>query len=578
MENQRVGVYVCWCGSNIAKMVDVEAVAEEIDKIPEVIVSKDYKYMCSDPGQAMIIEDIKKHKLNRVVVSACSPRIHELTFRKALQNAGLNPYMFEMANIREHVSWVHTDRARATAKAIALVKGAVHRVVYHDALDSRTVKINEATLVIGGGMSGMSAALEIAKAGHKVFIVDRDKELGGNLKGLDLTYPYFYSAQDVLKIMKARLSKHKQVELLLNTEIKEIYGYVGNFQGQMIGKDGKEFEIEFGNIIVATGLKYFDPSGIPNYQYGKLPDVYTSIEFEAMLKKGKILKKNGEEPKNIALVHCVGSRNTNYHEYCSRVCCMKALKFENQIRSALPNSNIYDLYADMRAFGKACEELYASTSKKNVMFLMFDQQDGMPTIKKAGEGDDCEMLIEVDEKLSGENIEVPADMVILMVGKEAREDAKELSHKVGVSMCGNAFFIEKHPKLDPVATTTDGVYIIGNCQAPKNIAESVVQAAAAAARVLSVITQGEVSVEVTTASVDEDTCCGCQTCVKVCPYTAITFDEEKKVSVVNEILCKGCGTCGSACPSGSIRSRHFTDEQIYSQIEGLMSLNVQEVA
>ena len=258
---------------------------------------------------------------------------------------------------------------------------------------------------------------------------------------------------------------------------------------------------------------------------------------------------------------------------------MTALKYSNQISSALPNSNIYQAYADMRAFGKGCEELYTKTSRKNVIFLMFDQKKGMPTIKKASLKDNFEMLIEMDEKLSGESVEVPADLVILMVGVEKQEKAKEIGQTVGISLCGNSFYIEKHPKLDPVATTTDGVYVVGSCQSPKDIPDSISQANAAAARILATINKGSVTVEVTTAEVNEDMCCGCQTCISVCPYTAISFDEEKKVSIVNEVLCKGCGTCGSACPTGAIKSKHFTDQQILSQIEGLMfkSFELQEV-
>ncbi len=573
MEEVRIGVYVCWCGSNIAKMVDVEEVSREVEKLPGVVIAKDYKYMCSDPGQDLIIQDIKKHNLNRVVVSACSPRIHELTFRKALENAGLNQYMFEMANIREHVSWVHTDRAEATKKAKTLVAGAINRVKWHESLDKRHVDIDPATLIIGGGISGISAALEIANAGKQVYLVEKADKIGGYVAKLDLTFPHMYSGKDMIQPKIDKVMNHEKIEVFLNSMIDEVFGYVGNFEATVKAKDEKE--IKFGNVIVATGLKPFDPSGIDNYQYGKLPDIITSLELEEMFINGQVTKKDGTIPKNIALIHCVGSRNTNYHEYCSRTCCMSALKYANQLRSALPESNIFNIYADIRAFGKGCEEFYTNTSKKNVMFLMYDQQNDLPKIKKAGTGDNCDMIIEMNEKLSGEAIEVPADMVVLMVGMKAHENAKEIAHAVGISMCGNEFYIERHPKLDPVATTTDGVYIVGTCQSPKDIPDSVTQANAAAARVLATINVAHMEVEVTTAVVNEDVCCGCQTCINVCPYTAISYDEEKNVSVVNEILCKGCGTCGSACPTGAIRSRHFTDEQILSQIEGLMSMQLQ---
>ncbi len=571
MGKSRIGVYVCWCGSNIAKMVDVEAVAEGIARLPNVVISKNYKYMCSDPGQDLIISDIKEQKLDRIVVAACSPRIHELTFRKALSNAGLNPYLFEMANIREQVSWVHTDRDKATAKATDLIRAAVTRVNFHEPLDKRYVKICPATMVVGGGISGMSAALEIADAGKQVFLVERQAGLGGLAANIDLTAPFMISAEGMVNPMINRVKEHPNIALHTDSEIGEVYGYVGNFTCTIKHKKGKEEEVAFGNIIVATGLKTFDPAGIDRYGYKKFPNVVTSVEFEKMLKKGEIVTKEGAIPRHVAIVHCVGSRDKHTHEYCSRTCCMTALKYANMVKTALPDTHVYDLYTDQRAFGKGCEEFYASTSRKNIMFLAFDKDD-LPAIRTAPAGDDCHMLVEMNEILSGEAIQVPADLVVLMVGTEAHTDAKEVSHHVGISMCGNAFFIEKHPKLDPVATTTDGVYIAGTCQGPKDIPDSIAQARAAAARILGTISQGEVEVEVTTASVNEDLCCGCQFCIKVCPYGAISFDEEKGVSRVNEVLCKGCGTCGSACPSGAIRCRHFTDQQIISQIEGLMSM------
>ena len=575
MNDIRTGVYVCWCGTNIAKMVDVEKIAEELASLPNVVLSKNYKYMCSDPGQDMIIKDIKEHKLNRVVVAACSPRIHELTFRKALQNAGLNPYMFEMANIREQVSWVHTDREEATKKAKSLVSAAINKVAFHEPLEKRTVEINPSTLIIGGGIAGISAALEIADSGRKVFLIEKSSELGGNAAKVDLTFPYLSSAKQLIAPLIKRVVNHPEIDLFLNTDIKEIFGYIGNFKTTLSDDKGKDNELEFGNIIVATGLKAFDPSPISQYGYGKLNNVITSLEFEMMLKEGKILTREGTVPKNIAIIHCVGSRNADYHNYCSRVCCMSALKYANQIRSTLPATHIYQLYADMRAFGKGCEEFYAETSRKDVVFMMFDQRKDLPQIN-ANEGNGAGMYIHFYELLSGEDIEVNADIIILMVGMEAQENAKEIAHAVGISMCGNEFYMEKHPKLDPVATTTDGVFIVGACQSPKDIPDSVSQAKAAAARILGTINRKTVEVEVTTAVVNEDVCCGCQTCVKVCPYTAISYIEDRKVSYVNEILCKGCGTCGSACPSGAIKSRHFTDQQILSQITGLMQMVLEE--
>jgi heterodisulfide reductase subunit A2 len=573
MEEPRIGVYVCWCGTNIAKMVDVEAVTAEVGKLPNVVLAKNYKYMCSDPGQELIIKDIKGHRLNRIVVAACSPRIHELTFRKACEKAGINPYLFEMANIREQDSWVHTDRNEATQKAIDLVIAAIFRVKYHEPLEKRSVSVNPATLVIGGGISGMTAALEIANAGKQVYLVEKTAKLGGHVAKFDLTFPHLSSAGQLIEPIIRRVESHPNIDVFLDTEIRDVSGYIGNFKTTIANHHEETFELTFGNIIAAVGLKPFDPSVIPEYGYGKFPDVVTSLEFEEMLKAGKILTKYGKEPRNVAIIHCVGSRNRDYHEYCSRTCCMAALKYVHQIRAGLPEANIFEIYADMRAYGKGHEEFYALTTHKQIIFLMFDQQTGLPVVREADRKDDCNMIIEMNELLSGMSIEVPVDMVILMVNMEAVDNVKELVRAIGVSLCGNQFFIEKHPKLDPVATTTGGVYIVGTCQGPKDIADSVSQARAAAARILATIAQGIVPVEVTTAMVTERLCCGCQTCVSVCPYSAISFSEEKRSSIVNEVLCKGCGTCGSACPAGAIVSKHFTDRQILSEIEGIMSMS-----
>jgi heterodisulfide reductase subunit A2 len=573
MEEPRIGVYICWCGTNIAKMVDVEAVSAEVGKLPHVVLAKNYKYMCSDPGQELIIKDIKGHRLNRVVVAACSPRIHELTFRKAVEKAGINPYLFEMANIREQDSWVHTDRTEATTKAIDLVVAAIKRVEFHEPLEKRSVKVDPATLIIGGGISGMIAALEIANAGKKVYLIEKTDHLGGHVIKFDLTFPHLSSSKQLIRPIIQRVENHPNIEIFFNTEIRNVTGYIGNFKTNIKANGSGEQELTFGNIIAAVGLKPFDPSKIEEYGYGRFPDVITSMEFEEMLGRGKILTKYGKEPRNIAIIHCVGSRNKKYHEYCSRTCCMVALKFVHQIRAALPSTNIFEVYADMRAYGKGHEEFYALTTHKQIIFLMYDQQEQLPLIHEADRNDDCNMIIEMNEKLSGEAIEVPVDMVILMVNMEAHDNVKEVVHAIGVSLCGNQFFIEKHPKLDPVATTTGGVYIVGTCQGPKDIPDSIAQARAASARILATIASGSVQVEVTTAKVTESLCCGCQTCVKVCPYSAISYNEEKKASEVNEVLCKGCGTCGSACPAGAIISKHFTDLQILSEIEGIMSMS-----
>jgi heterodisulfide reductase subunit A len=565
----RIGVYVCWCGSNIAKMVDVEQVVERMSKVPGVVVARDYKYMCSDPGQELIMKDIAEQRLDRVVVSSCSPRMHETTFRKALLLAGLNPYMLEMANIREHVSWVHEDRQAATAKALALTRAAVERVMFHEELGRREVPVNPATLVIGGGITGLTAATRIAGPKRPVYLVERSSRLGGHVADVQLTWPYMLSSRQLLSPALEEVEQSPDIQVLCESQVEEISGFVGSFNVKVRMPTGIR-EVEVGNIVVATGLRSFNPARMERYGYGKLPNVFTSVEFEKMAREGRIQTREGAAPRSIVLVHCVGSRDDSTHRYCSRTCCQTALKFSNQLRSVLPGAALYHAYADLRAFGKDAEEFYKRTAERDVAFLLYDKLDP-PRVVAARSGDGYPLVMQINERATGEALEVPADMVILMVGMEAREDAGTVAKQVSISMDKEGFFIEKHPKLDPVATTTDGVFIAGACQGPKDIPDCMAQASAAAARVLAAVRKGRVTVEATTAHIDEALCVGCQTCVRVCPYGAVIYLADKRVSLVEEIICKGCGTCASACPAGATRSKHFTDEQILSQIDGLFA-------
>jgi len=578
MNEHKVGVYVCMCGTNIAKMVDTEAVVESVKGLPGVAVAKTYKYMCSNPGQEMIVEDIKAQGLDRVVVAACSPRMHEPTFRKAAQKAGINPYFVEMANIREQCSWVHEDPQVATDKARALTHAAVNRVVWHEPLERRSVDMNPNVLVIGGGVVGMTAALELADGGSRVYLVERQGNLGGNVARVDLTAPFLDSARDMITALVTRTTEHPQIEVLLDSEVLSLEGFVGNFKttvGTLVGAEddggeGVKSEFEIGNVVVATGYKEFDASRVTHYGYGKLPDVITSFEFEQMLKSGSIQTAAGKEPQYVAIIHCVGSRSSEFHTYCSRVCCMTALKYSREVKSALPKSYVSDIYIDMHAFGKGHEDFYRGTSEAKTLFLMYGKND-YPVIRKADAKDDCEMIIEVNEKLSGELIEIPADLVILMVGMEARPDSEDVARLVNISRDKDGWFIESHPKLDPVATTTEGIYIAGACAAPKDIPDSVAQARAAAGRILARTIRGTIDIDAVFAEVDQDKCSGCRVCNELCPYSAINFDEEKKKSEVISALCKACGACVAACPSSAITARHFTDRQIFAQIEGVLA-------
>jgi len=566
------------CGTNIAKIVDVEEVARFASGLPNVALAKSYKYMCSNPGQEMITQDIREHNLNRIVVAACSPNMHERTFRSALRSAGLNQYLFEMANIREQCSWVHTDPVEATEKAKALVHAAVRKVELHEELESVSVDMCPNVLIIGGGIAGMTAALEIADAGNLVHIVEKNDHLGGNLARIDLTAPYLYSARDLLTEKITRTNENKKIHIHLQSKVTDLTGFIGNFKATINSLNGKEtgkkkpVEIEIGNVVVCTGYKEFDASRIVHYGYGKLPNVITSFELEKMIRAGRIETKEGKTPKYVAIIHCVGSRSQEFHTYCSRVCCMTALKYAHEIKSANPECYISDVYIDMHAFGKGHEDFYRRSSEAKTLFLMYEKGD-RPVIHKADPKDGCEMLIEVNEKLSGELIEIPADMVILMVGMEAREDSHEIARTVNISQDKEGWFIESHPKLEPVATTTDGVFIAGTCVAPKDIPDTVAQARAAAARILARIAKERIEVDALYSEVNENLCSGCRLCNTLCPFSAIEFIEEKKQSHIISALCKGCGVCVAACPSSAIKGRHFTDQQVLAQVDGLFGID-----
>ncbi len=654
MEDEvRIGVYICHCGTNIAGTVAIKEVVEFAQKLPSVVIAKDYMYMCSDPGQNMIKEDIKRHGLNRVVVASCSPNLHEHTFRQAVQDAGLNPYLFEMANIREHCSWTTEDPKLATEKAKALVSAAVRRIYYQEPLEAREVPVTPNVLVVGGGIAGIQAALEVANAGHKVYLVEREPSIGGHMAQFDKTFPTLDCASCIFTPLLSAVGQHPNIELMSYSEIDEFSGYIGNFKAKIRKKaryvdekkcngcmvcvekcpwkaasefdegltqrkaiytpfaqavpnvpvidtehcayflkgtcracekfcdvgaidfeqQDKEVEVEVGAVIVATGYDAFDPSAITNYGYGRYENVFTALQFERMCNAsgptgGKIVLKDGSEPKSIAIIHCVGSRDKNYHEYCSRVCCMYSLKYSHLIKEKVEDAEVYQFYIDMRCFGKGYEEFYERLSNEGVKFIR--GKVGEVTDRATTEEEQGKVVVVAEDSLMSAVIRVPVDMVILSTALEPRPDTEAVARLFNISRSADGFFLERHPKLDPVATTTGGTFVVGCAQGPKDIPDAVAQASAAAARALAMISKGKVEIEAATAVIDEELCSGCKICNLLCPYSAISFDEEKKVSTVNEALCKACGVCVAACPSAAITGKHFTTEQIMAEIEGVL--------
>ncbi len=653
-QSPRIGVYVCHCGSNIAGKVDVKDVASFAANLPNVIVSKEYVFMCSEPGQKQIQDDIRQHKLNRIVVAACSPSMHEKTFRKVLVSTGLNPYLLQMANIREQCSWVTEDAAAATEKAKAMVAGAVGRTQLLKPLKKSEVPVAQAIMVVGGGIAGVQAALQCADAGYKVYLVEKEQSIGGHMAMLDKTFPTLDCSACILTPKMVSVGQHPNIELLTYSEVESVGGYVGNIkvkvrrkatgvdyvkcngcgicQEKCPAKADNEFEqnrnkrkaiytmfpqavpnkpvidreacifyqkgkcraceklcpkgainfedqdrfedITVGSVILTTGHKIFDAKKMANFGYGRLPDVYTSLEFERMVNSsgyshGHIKTSAGEVPKAVGIIHCVGSRDKRHLPHCSQICCMYSLKFAHLIREHT-GADVYNFYIDMRCVGKGYEQFYDRMLHEGVHMIRGKVAEVLPQAT-AAPSEKGRLVATVEDTLAGTIRKIPLDMVILANGIQAADDAGKVARTFGVSRDPDGFFMEQHPKLNPFGTTDQCVFIAGTCAGPKDIPHTVSQASAAAAGAITILKQENLSIESITATVHADRCSGCRICNQVCPYEAIKYNEEMKASCVDEGLCRGCGTCVAACPSGAIEGNHFTSEQIMSELEMLLS-------
>ncbi len=661
---ERVGVYVCHCGSNISGTVDVVDVANwAAEKLGRqgVVIAREYKFMCSSLGQEFIEKDIKELGLTRVVVAACSPHLHEKTFRTAAKNAGLNPYLVELASIREQVSWVHSDKAVATAKAKAVVSGAVSRVIENRPLEEIKVPINPNTLVVGGGIAGIQSALEIANAGFHVYMVEREPSIGGHMAQFDKTFPTLDCSACILTPRMVEVGTHPNITLLTWSEVEKVTGFVGSFHvtirkkarcikeelctgcgicqekcpkkvideiyeaglgyrkavctpfAQAVPKypvmdkenctyflkgtckacekfcptgaidfeqQDELLQVDVGNIVLATGYDLFDARRVSNYGYGRLPNVFTSLEFERLSNaagptSGNVVLRDGKTvPKSVGIIHCVGSRDKNFNNYCSVICCMQGLKFAHLVHERT-GATVYNFYIDMRTAYKAYDEFYQRVIEEETLFVRGKVAEVTVAARNAREKG--KLIIQVEDTLAGKQRRIPVDMVILSSGLQPRHDAKEVGKMFGISCSTDGWFTEKHPKLDPMATMTEGVFIAGCAQGPKDIPSSVAQGAAASARVLDKILQKEVSLEPIKASVDQESCSGCKICNGMCPFNAISFIEDDKVSYINPALCQGCGTCVAACPAGAISGTGFSNAQIIAQIDGLMLKNLVDV-
>ena len=660
---QKIGVFVCWCGSNIAATVDVKKVAETLAKEPGVVYAADYQYMCSQSGQELIENAIREYGLTGVVICSCSPRMHEATFRKTVQRAGLNPYLLEVANIREQCSWIHKNREEATEKAVILGRAAIAKVHLNAPLIAGESPVTKRALVIGGGIAGIQTALDIADAGYEVDIVEKEPTIGGKMTQIDKTFPTLDCAACILTPKMVEAAQNEKIRIYSYSEVQSVSGFVGNFRVEIRRKaryvdetkctgcgactekcpqknvpnpfnlnldtrraiaipfpqaipkvayidpqycamlktgkcgvcskvctagaiDYKQqdtvVEENYGAIVVATGFKPISVEKYDEYAYSQSPDVVTSLEFERLMNAagptgGTLLRpSDGTHPKTIVFIQCVGSRcedDGRGKPYCSKICCMYTAKHAMLCREKYPDTKVYVFYIDVRTPGKNFDEFYRrAVEEYHVEYIK--GQVGKVTPENG------KLKVQGSDLLSGEQVHIDADMVVLAAAIEPSESARKLATMLTASMDTNDFFTEAHPKLRPVESPTAGIFLSGACQGPKDIPETVSQAGAAASKVIGLLAKDQLVCNPCVAQPDELMCNGCSSCEKVCPYGAITYaDKEfrgpnrttliRRVAQVNPAVCQGCGACTVACPSGAMDLKGFSNRQIMAEVDAI---------
>ncbi len=554
-EEPRIGVFVCHCGMNIASVIDVEKVKDYAAGLGDVVFSTNSLYTCSDTALGEIRDIIHENRLNRVVVASCSPRTHEPLFRETLREAGLNPYLFELANIRDQASWVHAnDPEAATNKAKDLVRMAVARAKRLRPLKKSTLEVNQTGLVIGGGLSGMTAALALADQGFKTHLVERSDKLGGNLLDLKYTLEHDSIAQFTDELI-GRVESHPHISLYKQTDIAHVAGHIGNFHITLADKDGQKQDVSCGAVIVATGAS---PAATTEFLHGRHANVLTQQELEDQLQAGSFAA-NGQ---SIVMIQCVGSRNDD-HPYCSRLCCSMAVKNALRIKKNDPKAQVYVLYRDLRTYGYR-ETYYKAAREAGVIFIRYDR-DKAPTV--AG---DNGLKVTVDSPdLPGE-LEIHADNVILSTGVASEADNKRVSDMLKVPLNADGFYVEAHMKLRPVDFATEGIFLCGLAHSPKFMDENIAQARAAASRASTVLSKTHLDVDAQVSVVNQDKCISCMTCVHVCPYNApyMNYDHKGQIEAAK---CMGCGICASECPACAIQLNHCENQQFTAMIEELFS-------
>jgi len=547
-------VFICHCGINIGGVVNVPEVVKYAMTLPNVVYSEDNLYTCSSEGLSKIKEGIGKYNLNRVIVASCTPRTHEPLFRATCEEAGVNKYLFEMANVREHCSWAHMhEPEEATEKAKDIVRMAVAKARLLKPQEEPEIEVAPSALVIGGGISGMTASLCLADQGFRIYLVEKDPELGGMLRHLHKLYPTMVDASEGLNKIVEAVKPNKNIEVWTSTVVKQVKGFIGNFDVSIQRGNGETANFRVGTIIVATGADVFEPVGM--YGYKKYDNVITQFKLEQLLKDGQLKK-----PERVVMIQCTGAREEKGRTYCSRICCMTALKNALLVKELYPETEVYILFRDLQTYGREYEEWHRMAQDRGVKFVKYVLEKPPEVVA----GQNGKLTVDVYHALLGEQVQIESDFLVLSTPLVQHEDAKELSQMLKVPLGPDGFFFEAHVKLRPIDFATDGIYVCGTAHSPKDTAESISQALGVASRAAIPMAVKRLRTEAITAIVDESLCSGCGTCVKICPYGAIEKDE-KGVARVTAVVCKGCGTCGASCPEKAITMRHFTDEQVIAQ-------------
>ena len=571
----RIGVFVCHCGLNIAGTVDVKRVIEAVHEHPDVVHTADYKYLCSEPGQSLIQEAIETGELDGVVVAACSPSMHETTFGRAAAEVGLNPYRLEIANIREQVAWPHQrEPEAATRKAIEVVRTLVEKVSANEELRPFELPITRRALVVGGGIAGLTAALDIGDAGYPVLLVERSDQLGGHMAEHSQLYLNLDAGDELLNQRLEAVRQHPHIEILMGTQVAGLDGYVGNFSVQLQAdrepaptEDGQEETRceDVGAVVLATGFDLYEKGHLPEYGGDRYPDVVDSLQFESMLRENAVRRpSDGRVPEEVVWVQCAGSRDPEqHHAYCSKICCMYVAKQIIGYRRAVPQGQAYVFYIDIRSQGRGYDEFVQQAMEEHdALYLRGKVSKIVPQ--------DGRMAVWGVDTLVGNSVRVRADLVVLATAAVPSAGTEDLARSTRAATDESGFLSEAHPKLRPVESLTAGVYLAGGCQFPKDIPETVSQASGAAAKVLRLFAKDEMTQEPTVAYLVEELCSGCGTCVEVCPYEARELHPHLAVATVNPALCQNCGACLVACPNKATRIHNWTPKQILAMADAVV--------